>query len=151
VADFEVTGLDGLLAFSKGLKNAGERGLRNELNKRLRETAKPLIQQTREAARRELPKRGGLAEQVASTPQRIKVATGRDPGVFILVSKRAGVRATNRGLLRHPVYGNREVWVDQKVAAGWFDATLDTGVVFVRKAIDDALQTMFDEIAREAA
>lgn len=150
MADFEVTGLDGLLAMSKGLKNAGERGLRNELNKRIRQAAKPLSQQTKQAAASQLPQRGGLARQVASTPQRIKVATGKNPGVYIIVSKRAGARATNRGEIRHPVFGNRDRWVTQKVTGGWFDKTIEAHVVEIRSAVQDAVQGLFDDIAREA-
>jgi hypothetical protein len=135
---------------SKGLKNAGESGLRNELNKRIKAAAKPLIGATQQAALRELPKRGGLAAQVAKTPQRLVVSTGKNPGVKIVVSKRAGVRSSNRGVIRKPLFGNRDHWYEQRIPGGWFDNTLDQNSFVIRKAIDGAVQSMFDEIAREA-
>ena len=75
----------------------------------------------------QLPKHGGLNESVATSKFAVRTRT---------VGPRAGVRITNtshgggganRGLIRHPVFGNaRTPWVTQEdpAAAGWFDATL---------------------------
>jgi hypothetical protein len=148
--DFEVHGADQFLRLSKALKEAGQTGLRKELNKGLREATKPLIAQTRVAASR-LPQRGGLAARVAKTPQRVQVRTGRDPGVRIVVPKSSsGARAADAGQVRHPVFGNRKVWVTQKVTGGWFSDTLRDGASVVRPKLRDALEAIADRVVKEA-
>lgn len=147
--DFEVRGADQFLKLSKALKHAGRTGLRKELNAGMRRAARPLIRKTRDEARRRLPSAGGLAAQVAKEPQRIQVRTGRTPGVRVVVGKKqGGARAANKGVIRHPVFGNREVWVDQKVAPGWFDDPLRSSAPAIRRDVERAMQDVIDQIVR---
>jgi hypothetical protein len=150
VSDFEVTGAEDFYRLSKALKAAGRTDLRKELNKSLRAAAKPLIPQTRAAARQMLPKRGGLADAVARVPQRVQVRTGQaTAGVRIVVGKnRSAARASNRGLIRHPVFGNRQAWVEQKVPSGWFDDTLRRSGREVLPALEQAMQDVAEKVVR---
>ncbi|MGZ4617180.1 MAG: hypothetical protein ACXV3F_00320 [Frankiaceae bacterium] len=107
---------------AKRLKAAGEVGIRREMVAGLRNAAKPMIPYLRGAAGVDLPQGGGLAEKVATQPIKASVRTSpRTAGVSI----RAQFTRTNRGRWRHPVFGNRDVWVSQtyEPAKGWFDNT----------------------------
>lgn len=148
--DFTVSGAEGFQRLGKALKQAGELELRKEMTKGLQQAVKPLTPLTRAAALERLPKRGGLAKQVAKAPQRVQVRTGKNPGVRLVVGKRAGVRSTNRGIIRHPVFGNRENWVSQEVDGGWFDETVKKNKHVVKPAMDKAVQDVVDKIVRGA-
>lgn len=149
--DFEIRGADDFLRLSKALKEAGHGELRKELTAGMRQAAKPLIAQSRQEALRRLPKGGGLAKQASKVPQRVQVRTGvATAGVRIAVGTKGGVaRAANRGLIRHPVFGNRDVWVDQHVPAGWFDDTMRAGAPVVRPELEAAIDRMAEKIVRE--
>lgn len=149
--DFEIRGADQFLALSKALKHAGRTELRKELNKGMRDGAKPLIPKARAEALSRLPKSGGLAAQIAREPMRVQTRTGRDPGVRIVVGKkRGGARQANRGAIRHPVFGNRDVWVEQQVPAGWFDDPMRSGARSVRPALEQAIENVAAKVVREA-
>lgn len=139
------------LKASKALKAAGESQLRKELHGSVRKAARPLIPRARAAARAQLPKRGGLAKAVASSPMRAQVLTGRNKyGVRIAVGKnrRAGARDTNRGRIRHPLFGNRERWYSQQTPKGWFDDTMRAAAPPIRREVEKAIQKSLDDIAR---
>lgn len=137
--------------FGKALKQAGETDLRKELTAGIRKGAKPLVPKAKAAARAKLPKAGGLNDLVAKEPYRIAVKTGRTPGVSIVVGKkRGGAQATNRGVVRHPVYGNKSVYVNQPVpqAEGWFDDEMTKEAPSVLPDIEQAVQRVIDEVVR---
>lgn len=152
-SDFEVNGADRMLAVSKALKAAGETGLRKQLNKGLRDGAKPLIPKARSAARAKLPQSGGLADQVAREPIRIRVKTGRDPAVSVVIGKRrGGAIATNKGVIRHPVFGRPGSFVSQQVpsARGWFDDEMEREAPSVRPELERVINDMAEQIVRDA-
>lgn len=151
MSDFEIKGAGQFLKLSKALKAAGRTELRKELNKRLRTAAKPLIPIARAEARSSLPRKGGLAEQVAKAPMRVQVRTGREAGVRIVVGKdRSGARAANRGEIRHPVFGNRERWVTQKVPAEWFDRPMRASTPTILPELEKAIESVLDDIVKGA-
>ena len=149
---FEAKGAEDFLRASKALKAAGEQELRKELNKALRDAAKPLIADTRAEAERILPKRGGLAKRVAKTPQRVQVRTGQDTaGVRIVVGKsNSGARAANEGTVRHPVFGDRDKFVEQRVPPGWFTRPLEEGAPTVEPFLEQAIDNVLQQIVRSA-
>lgn len=150
-ADFQVQGAEDFLKLSKALKHAGRTELRKELNKGMRDGAKPLIPKARAEALSRLPSSGGLARQVAKEPMRVQTRTGRDPGVRIVVGKRnGGARSANRGFIRHPVFGNRENWVTQEVRPGWFDDPIKAGAPAIRKDLEQAMQDVAAKVVRDA-
>lgn len=141
MADFEVTGADQFLALSKALKAAGQADLRKELNKGLRDAAQELIPLAREEARAVLPSSGGLNERVARARMRVKVSTGRDPGVSIVAGRPgSGARGAEFGRIRHPVFGNREKWVTQTVPAKWLTGTVSRSRHVVIPKLEEALE-----------
>jgi hypothetical protein len=152
VADFTIqTGAD-FHRVTKALKAAGRTELRKELNKRMKKAAKPLIPIARAEARATLPQSGGLADQVARAPMRVQVRTGTaTAGVRVVVGKdRSGARAANRGLIRHPVFGNRERWVDQQVPKDWFDRPMRQSTPLIKPEVIKAIESVLEDIVREA-
>ena len=148
--DFKVTGANDFLRLSKALKAAGEKELRAALNKGLRDAAKPLIEDVREAAQRELPHSGGLAALVSGGKFRVQVRTGaRTAGVRITGSGQA-LSGADKGLIRHPVFGNRAVFVEQRVDGGWFSDTLNEKAPGVRPALEAALEDVAKQIVDRA-
>ena len=140
-ADFEITGTDDFLKLSKALKRAGQGDLRKELNKGLKKAAEELIPLAREAARDELPSAGGMNERVAKARMRVKVSTGRDPGVSIVAGRPgSGARGAEFGKVRHPVFGNRDVWVTQAVPAHWLTDTISRSRHLVVPKLEEALE-----------
>jgi hypothetical protein len=138
----DARGAEEFLRLSKALKAAGHTGFRKELTAGLRLGAKPLIPLNREAARKTLPKRGGLNERVAKTPQRIQIRTGAvTAGVRIVVpNKKSGAKTTDEGFVRHPVFGNRKTWKQTKTQPGWFSDTNERNAPLVIPSLEAAMQ-----------
>lgn len=144
--ELKVSGANTFGALSARLKEAGDKGLRRELFKALNRSTKPLKEAARASALAELPKAGGLAEKVAASQFSTRTRAGANPSVRIVVKglSVSNLRRIDRGSIRHPVYGNRDVWVDQKVDAGWFTKPMEGGTSLVRIEIEKAMS----EIAR---
>jgi hypothetical protein len=149
--DFAVRGTDDFYRLSKALKHAGRTGMRKELHKGLQRAAKPLIPKTRREALHRLPRRGGLAQQVAREPQRVQVRTGATTaGVRVVVGKkRGGARAANQGRIRHRVFG-QDVWVEQRVTPGWFDDTVRGDAPEIRRDLERVVEDFAKQVVREA-
>lgn len=152
MADFAVTGADEFFAVSKALKAAGRSDLRKELNKAMKDGAKPLMPKAKAAATRQVPSRGGLAAQVAREPMRTQVRTGaKTAGVRVVVGRRRGAaRSTNAGVIRHPVFGRGFVTQQVPQAAGWFDDTMQREAPGVRPDLERAVQRMVEKVAGAA-
>lgn len=144
--DFELRGADDFLKLSKALKNAGQKDLRRELHKGLQDAAREIIPLARAAAREELPQTGGMNEAVAKARMRVKVSTGRDPGVSIVAGRPgSGARGAEFGRIRHPVFGNRDVWVSQSVPAHWLTGTISRS----RHLVIPKLEAALERVARK--
>lgn len=147
---------DDFYRLSKALKHAGETELRKALHKSMREAAKPLVKTARDAALDSgIPASGGLAARISKAAFRAQVRTGATTaGVRITApGKNVTVKMLNTyGKVRHPVRGNRSVWVDQPVpaAAGWFDKAMQEHAPEVRDDLVRALEAMAEQIMREA-
>jgi hypothetical protein len=157
--DFQIKGAEQFLRLSKALKQAGEKELRKELNKNLKDATKPLIKETQAAFADAVP--SPLRSRASNTKQTVQVRTGRDAGVGIAVKygkAGRGMGASNarlanqRGQIRHPVFGNRGVWANTPVpsAQGWFDNTLQRGAPTVRPFIEDALDAVARKVVDQA-
>lgn len=153
-----MNGANDFLRLSKALKEAGEKELRKQLHKGLRDAVKKVMPDAERKLAEHLPYlRGKAVNQVA------QVKTGRDPGVTVGV--RYGSRrstnarlANSKGVVRHPVFADGEktrkewAWVNQAVpgAKGWFDQTYLNAAPEIRRAIEAAMQNVIDEVARRA-
>lgn len=143
--ELRIEGAEKLAAVARQLRQTGNKELRKEMYRGLRQAAKPLIADARQHARDTLPKRGGLNERVARSRFRVSVrAAGRDPSVRITATG-LDKRLDTQGRLRHPVYGNRRVWVEQKVKAHWFEIPMRAGSRHVRRE----LVRVVDDVAKK--
>lgn len=148
-ADISIEGADRLADVARRLKETGDQDLRKELYRGINRATTPLKNAAKDAARSELPKRGGLNEFVASARLSTSSRGGNNPGVRI-TARKAGhdVRAIDRGRVRHPVFGNRGVWVNQQIKPGWFTKTLEDGAPVVRRELVDVLDNVARRLAR---
>ena len=144
-----VKGVEDFGRVAKKLKAAGEegKGLRRELLKGINRETKPLRQAAKANARRTLPKRGGLARLVARASMTTKTRlSGASASVRIVAKKAEHIARIDKGTVRHPVFGNRKLWVSQSVAPGWFTKPMQEGSSKVRTAILQAVRNTAKKI-----
>lgn len=86
-----------------------------------------------------LPARGGLAARVAGAARHTRE---RIPGGLRVSARgRIDVASLDRGRLRHPLYGNREHWYDQRVQPKWWT----DAVIVARAKVEPALRRAIGE------
>ncbi len=146
--DVRVTGAQDLEALAKRIREAGDarKGLKSQLTKAITRATKPLKADAKRAAAARLPQSGGLAARVAKTSITTKTLTGRDPAVKIVAKGTA--LSTDRGYVTHPTFGNRDAWVRQPVASGWFTDTIADGAPTVRREVIEAMDDIANQIDR---
>jgi hypothetical protein len=135
-----VTGWEQLAAVARDLKVAGDRGLKNELQRALRKNAAPLKEGAIDAALEELPHSGGLGEYVATTSKfAVRTRLSRNPQVRIVGSNRIDLDSLDRGRVRHLTWGHLP-WRDQVITPRWFsDRMEEIADTKVRADIIDAI------------
>lgn len=157
-----VKGADKLREMARKLREAHRTDLPKELDRAIRGAAKPTLAAIREAARRietkGVPKPGakhpfrgpstpkGLRDKIAGAVVADARTGGEDPRVqFRVASSKlpANIQQMPRkfdagGTFRHPVMGNREIWVSQ-TAKPWFWAPIRDHIKDFRGEIDKAL------------
>ncbi len=129
-------------------KQAGRGDLRRLLLGRIRTAGKPTVAAVQARALSTLPRRGGFAELVAAN---VGVRSSLSSSGAMVRVRRNKTTPTDRTLVgidatgtwRHPVYGNREAWVEQtsSSARGYFTRTIDGKAPAFRSAV---LQAMDD-------
>lgn len=109
----------------------GAGGIRLALLRGLKAGAKPLIPAVQEAARAQLPKSGGLNEQVAGQKVTVQVRTGARTAAVRLVTTAPDTKQTDEGYVRHPVFNKlnadgKRIFRRQEIpdATGWWSQTM---------------------------
>lgn len=136
---------------ARRLKETGNSGLKKELLAGIRKEGKETVKDIKKSAADVLPHAGGLAELVSRSSYGIRTRlTGNSVGVSIKGTSRSvkSLRALNAGRLRHPVFGNRDVWVEQSVEPGWFDKPVERDADNIRQGIDRVLADIARKIER---
>lgn len=142
-----VQGAEDFLRLSKALKAAGQSGLRKELNKAMRDAAKPLLPKVRAAAASTLPHRGGLAQRISKKPFRVQTRTGAQTAGVRIVGTKVDPRI-DQGRVYHPVFG-RKPGVVQSVTPGYFSKTLEESGPEVRNDLTQALEDFAGRLIKE--
>lgn len=125
------------------------RGLWRELNAQLRDAAQPMTDVMLRHLSDYLP--DGYAKVLrAGLTVRISRSTKGDAAGLKLVGtakgvkKKRHVKVIDGGTLRHPVYGNPEAWVDQRVRPGFWSETLsatrEVPATAIRRAVQDTIR-----------
>jgi hypothetical protein len=153
-----IKGTADFVKLSKVLKEAGNKTLRNELHKMVREPAKVVIPKIREAARG-VPGKGGIGAHYGKKPLRTQTRTGEKTAGVRVVMPKTDPRVDQEGRVAHPVFGRvgkaknkgKNVVV-QKVPAikGFFSDTLQADAPQIRDGFLRALDDFTDRIVREA-
>ena len=146
--DLQIKGADQLGDLAKALRAAGTegKGLRKELYAGMNRATKPLRATAQERAATDLPQEGGLAALVSKRKGSTRIRTGKNPSVTITFGGTGA--STDRGFVRHRVFG-RGPWVVQRVdGAGWFTGTMRAGAPTVRKELIQAIDNVADQIKR---
>jgi hypothetical protein len=141
---------------SRALREQGATGVSRHMKKRIKEAAEPVAEAARAAARR-LPDRstatrregGSLRRYIAGSVTVRQTAKG--VRIFVDSKKmpadaRQMAHAFEGASIRHPVFGNRQVWVAQPTGGPWFLPT-------VRRHHPDfvrAVSQIIDDVKREA-
>jgi hypothetical protein len=143
------SGARDFLAVSKALKAAGETELRKELNKTVRDAAKPLAPKVRESARNSAPKHGGLNERLAKKPYRVQTRTGAKTAGVRIVGTKVDSRINDLGRIQHPVFGGKKkvVQYDQNVK-GYFDKPLEESGPAISREVVSAMDSFVRKLVR---
>jgi len=155
---FEVRGTDDLAKLGRAFKAAGTggKGLRRELSSGLNRATKQTRRDLKAAIPGALPRRGGLAAEVARTAT-VTTATstsGAKVGVRIRAKRRGSkgpsLRRMNAGVVRHPVYGNPKAWVTQTagVKRGFLTLAFARSKPTVKREVVDVIQSVRSKIYR---
>ena len=148
-AEISITGGAQLEQVVKALRQVGDGGLARELKAGLRKAARPMAPRVRQAIDQIPSQHDGTlrGEMKAATTVQFRAA-GPRAGITIRVDGRkmpsgkrslpAYMEGRKRGW-RHPVYGNRNVWVVQP-AHGYFYKTVEPFGVDVKHEMDAVAQ-----------
>lgn len=145
MGDIEINDHGEFLRVAKALHVQGTagQGLRKELRQQLKEAASPMESAVLAHVAQYLP--SGYAPVMAAGLKVRPSQSLRGSGAGLKLSayskgvtRRRHIRVIDRGTLRHPVYGNREAWVSQRVKPGFWSEVLsksDVPLDKIREAI----------------
>ena len=131
-------------AFTAKLKGA-EKSVARNLRKRLREAGKPLADGLLQDGPEGLPSGGGLADWLRQSKGAISM-TQTKLQIRLARGGKHDLNAINRGRLRHPLYGNRRVWVEQSVEAGTYDKAFEKHAEQALPEVERVLDDIMKEI-----
>ncbi len=152
--DVTIRGADDIARVAAECRRLGNgREIPNQMAREIRSAVPPIRAGVRANAATYLPKRGGFASIATRTNVRASVRRGaRTAGVRIIATRKGRLRkadtaAVNRGVLRHPLWGNRERWYTTKVKAGFVTDAVAAGADEFRDAcvrsVDKAVRAVF--------
>jgi hypothetical protein len=147
-----------LKRLSKQIRLSGNpKRIRRDMTTALKKGAKPGVLMVKGAAL-SLPSRGkghtGMRTKMARSTSAQVRTSGKEAGVYVRVNRRAMgdqaslAAATNNGRWRHPVRGNRKVWVTQYSNKGWFDRAAVRASPPVRKEVKGVLNKIEHELTQ---
>lgn len=158
----QVTGQKDLFRLAHNLHEAGQKGLKRELDKASRQAGDVIAKEVRDHTKDYIPanfeRRWDTAFE-AKVEVRL-VASRRITVVFYARGKaqRRDIKAINAGRLRHPVYGRfrrlkdgtrkANPWVVQAIRPGLVDEPATRAMPKARKKIEDAIDRVSQQIVR---
>lgn len=146
----EVKGADQLADLAKALKQAGDKDLQRELYAAINRAVKPVRADIKQSARSNLPRRGGLAADVArsSITTRRRSSVSRASGVQIVArNAKLSLHHLNKGQVRHPLKSGG--FTIQRIKPGWFSGPTEAAASDVRNEILKALNTVSAKLNRK--
>jgi hypothetical protein len=90
-----------------------------------------------------------LAARVVNAKYRVTSRAGRNPAITLRAKDSTGravnLNALDHGRDRHPVFGNRKVWVDQTVPEGWWSKPMEEGIPAVSLEVRAAVTRVVEK------
>lgn len=155
MADLEITGTEAFIKVARALnaQGSGGLGLKRELRRNIEDAAEPLVNEVRDQIALYLPDRYAAVLARDLVVKQSWSTRGASAGLKLTghakgITRRRHVRQINLGNLRHKVYGNPTVWVDQSVRPGFWDDPLTGSREKVATAIRRAIQRAARQISR---
>lgn len=144
---------DDIEVLVKNIKtHADAKALNKELRAGLNRVTKDIRGQLVQVIPATLPKRGGLAATIhEATKSRTSVKGGKWAGVSMVFTARGhDIRTITGKRLRHPVFGNRSVWVEQTkgVEPAVWTAEIEQQTPEIRRAIVQVMQDVAANIGK---
>jgi hypothetical protein len=126
--------------------------LRKDLLAGLRKPVKPTIADIRQEATGTLPSRGGLAGNIARARFGVRTRTfGSTAGVRVEGRWNGhDIAGIDAGLVRKPLFGNRNSWHSQAVRPGFFTRPVEDAEPEVTRAVLAVVEEFADKIHRRA-
>lgn len=151
--EVRVTGGADLYAVQRGLRQIGDTGLGKQMAKALRAASAPLRKEIPVEAAKLMP--SGYAPVLSRSlrfRQQIK-ETRWTAQVTLRVhgqgrQERRDVPALNRGKLKHPLFGNRHYWLEQKVRRGFVDRPVDRLGPEIGRQMDAVVDYIADQLSK---
>lgn len=138
-----------LSAVAARLRETGDGGLARELQKAIGDAAAPVGDEIRRGLRPHLPDRYADALDADLKISRSSSLSGDEARVTVLASadgiKRRKLAQSDAGILKHPLFGDRDRWFAQPVTPGWFSDPVEEAVPRVRDAIEAALDVITEK------
>lgn len=140
-------GSDKLDSLAHRLEAAGRRDLEEELDAELRKPARRLRSAVYAAVPPHMPV-GYEVPLATSLRFNENIRTGGSGGrVQVTLSSRRDIRALEDGRLRHPVFGNQDVWVVQRIRPGFWSEPTER----VMGEVQDGMVAALDRVAAKIA
>jgi hypothetical protein len=145
---FKVTGGNQAHALAKRLKAFGDKGLEKELRRGISKAMKPATKAVRAQVPEYMP--SGYAPTLSSA---LQLRTSNLAAGLRITGQAKGnprprkVTDLNRGILRHPVFGNREKWAQQAIRPRFFDEPLAGQRGQIRGELDRVLAEVAAKLA----
>lgn len=148
--ELEIRNAEDFARLAKRLREAGDagKGLRKELSKGLNQATKPAKAAIKPSVRARLPRRGGLAETIASTisVRQSNISAGRNLRMPIVVRGTHNIDALDKGHVHHPVFGDRSVWREESVPPRAFTDPVAQRAPQMRQEMSEAIRSVAKKI-----
>ena len=144
-----ISGLEQMDGVAAALQAAAG-DLRRKTQAALHAAGPALSAHARASALARLPKHGGLNTRVAGDAFVLEDRGSITQAAVRFGTARSDARGSNKGRIRHPVFGNRRVFVEQdyEAARGWFDAAMQAAQPEVTTLVEEALQRVAERATR---
>ena len=140
--DIEIRGAEEFGVLSRRLKETGDKGLQKELRAGLQRAGKEGKDAVRPSLATVLPRKGGLAAQMAAGRVSLRAAgAGRNPRVRIVATTPHDLRSMDKGRLRHPVFGHK-TWVQQVIEPGAFSKPIEERAPQMREDMEQVIRSV---------
>lgn len=130
------------------LIRAGDGALKDKLYDAIRKANIGLEGEIRRSAFSHLPRRNGLAAEVAAS----RITTdhtfeaGNGVGIKVTAHHEYDIAGMDNGLNVHPLFGDKRHWYPQHVRAGWFSDAVDGQREPTRFAIERAVKSYISSL-----